>query len=243
MKKLVTSFTLLALFLSGIAASHFVVNKTDGTKLYFAISEVDSISFYDINSQEYVDLGLSSGTLWATCNLGANSPEEYGDYFAWGETTPKSDYSWSTYQYGSEYNQLTKYCYNSSYGKNGFTDNKTVLDAEDDAATANWGSGWRMPTYDEIVELYTECTSTWTTQNGVYGRKFTASNGNSIFLPAAGFYLGSGLYYAASFGFYWSSSLGTDDPYGAYGLYFYSDYVYWYYDGRCCGLSVRPVVR
>ncbi|MBO4370001.1 MAG: hypothetical protein J5808_01395, partial [Paludibacteraceae bacterium] len=88
-----------------------------------------------LQGHDYVDLGLPSGTLWATCNVGANTPEEYGDYFAWGETTLKSNYEWSTYKYGT-YNQLTKYCYKSDYGKNGFTDTKTTLDAEDDAATA-----------------------------------------------------------------------------------------------------------
>ena len=196
-----------------------------------------------IDGHDYVDLGLPSGTLWATCNVGADSPEAYGEYFAWGETTPKSDYSWSTYQYGNAYNQLTKYCSKSSYGKNGFTDDKTVLDAEDDAATVNWGGGWRMPTLEEMQELYNYCTNTWTTQNGVYGRKFTASNGNSIFLPAAGNYYESGLLNAASGGSYWSSSPGTNYPYYAYPLRFVSDYVNWDNYDRCGGRSVRPVVR
>lgn len=120
---------------------------------------------------EYVDLGLPSGTLWATCNVGANAPEEYGDYFAWGEIQPKDYYDESTYQYciGS-YNTLTKYCNNSSYGYNGFTDNLTTLQPEDDAATANWGAGWRMPTKGEWEELYNNTTCTWTTQNNVSGR-------------------------------------------------------------------------
>ena len=196
-----------------------------------------------LQGHDYVDLGLPSGTLWATCNVGASSPEAYGDYFAWGETTPKSDYSWSTYQYVSSSSTLTKYCSDSSRGEDGFTDNKTVLDAEDDAATVNWGSGWRMPTWEEMQELYDNCTNTWTTQNGVYGRKFTASNGNSIFLPAAGFYYGSDLYDAASNGSYWSSSLYTGSPGYAYYLYFYSEGVFWISINRFYGLSVRPVVR
>ena len=140
----------------------------------------------------YVDLGLPSGLLWATCNVGAETAEEYGDYFAWGETQPKDYYYWSTYQYcnGSS-STLTKYCNNSSNGYNGYTDNLTTLLPEDDAATANWGSDWRMPTNEEWQELYNNTTVTWTTRNGVDGRLFTASNGNSLFLPAAGFRNGS----------------------------------------------------
>lgn len=153
------------------------------------------------NGHAYVDLGLPSGTLWANCNVGADNPEDYGDYFAWGETTTKSTYDWSTYQYcmGSS-NTLTKYCYNFSYGYNGFTDNLTTLLPEDDAATANWGSGWRMPTNEEWNELYDNTTVTRTMQNGVNGRLFTASNGNSLFLPAAGCRGNSSLDYAGSNG-------------------------------------------
>ena len=198
-----------------------------------------------VAGHEWVDLGLPSGTLWATCNVGATAPEEYGDYFAWGETTPKATYSWSTYQYGSSSSTLTKYCNNSSYGLNGFTDNKTILDAEDDAATVNWGSGWRMPTFDEIDELKKNTTATWTIQNGVNGWVFTAPNGNAIFLPAAGYagYDGDILYRSAGrIGYYWSSSLYKVAPSSAYNLYFYSDAEAWNLD-RCYGRSVRPVVR
>ena len=105
-------------------------------------------------SHEYVDLGLPSGLLWAACNVGADSPEDYGDYFAWAETTTKSVYNWSTYQYcmGTA-TTLTKYCSNAGYGYNGYTDNLTTLQTGDDAATAQWGSGWRMPTKEEWQEL------------------------------------------------------------------------------------------
>lgn len=196
-----------------------------------------------VGGHDYVDLGLPSGTLWATCNVGADSPEEYGDYFAWGETTPKSDYSWSTYKYGTAEYQLTKYCDNSDYGKNGFTDNKTVLDAEDDAATANWGNGWRMPTGEELAELKDGCIKIWTTQQGVKGRIFIGLNGNTLFLPAAGYYIDTSLDDAGSYGYYWLSTLYDYDPNGAYCLSFSSGYVYWdgYY--RYYGLSVRPVVK
>ncbi|MBR6128146.1 MAG: Ig-like domain-containing protein [Bacteroidaceae bacterium] len=200
-----------------------------------------------INGREYVDLDLPSGTLWATCNVGANSPEEYGDYFAWGETAPKDEYNWSTYKWcNGSYVTMTKYCTHSEYGYNGFTDGKTELDPEDDAATANWGSSWRMPSMNQTQELcnsnYT--TSEWTTQNGVNGRKITSkSNGNSIFLPAAGYRHDDEPGYAGSTGLYWSSSLYPRDDYGAYGLLFGSDYWNWdYYNGyRNYGRSVRAV--
>ena len=189
--------------------------------------------------REYVDLGLS--VKWATCNVGANSPEEYGDYFAWGEVEPKTTYNWSTYKYcaGSSLT-MTKYCSQSSYGNNGFTDSKTVLDPEDDAATANWGGAWRMPTKAEQDELRNICTWVWTTQNGVNGSKVTGPNGNSIFLPAAGYMHNSDLGNAGLSGF-WSSSLYTDRPSHACDVLFNSDLVGWDYSSRGYGLSVRPV--
>ena len=186
-----------------------------------------------LNGHEWVDLGLPSGTRWATCNVGASAPSAYGDYYAWGETTPKETYNWDTYRYYDGSN-LTKYT---------GSDNLTTLEASDDAATANWGSGWRMPTQTEMQELIDNCTVTWTTQNGVNGRLFTGSNGNSIFLPAAGYRNGSELIGAGPGGFSWSSSLYsdyTDDPWG---LYFYSgnygmnDYY------RLYGFTVRAVCQ
>ena len=193
-------------------------------------------------NHEYVDLGLPGGTLWATCNVGANAPEEYGSYFAWGETLPKEYYSWSTYQHcnGSD-NTLTKYCNYPYYGYNGFTDNLTILLPEDDAATTNWGDGWRTPTTEELQELFNNTTKTWTTQNGVNGWLFTAPNGNSLFLPAAGQYWDGMLINVGSYGFYWSSSLDTYEPNYAWYLYFYSDdySIYGYY--RYFGRSVRAV--
>ncbi len=196
-----------------------------------------------INGREYVDLGLPSGTKWATCNVGASKPEEYGDYFAWGETTPKSTYDWSTYRWcnGSSIT-MTKYCTQSDYGYNGFTDNLTELQPEDDAATANWGSGWRMPSYGQFSELFNSSytTSEWTTLNGVYGYKVTSkSNGNSIFLPAAGYRWNDELIYAGSYGYYWSSSLDPNYGSGAYYLDFRSGGWGWSSNIRSNGLSVR----
>ena len=191
---------------------------------------------------DYVDLGLPSGLLWATCNVGANSPEEYGDYFAWGETQPKEVYNWSTYKYcmGS-YNTWTKYCSSSNYGYNGFADNLTILLPEDDAATANWGNEWRMPTKEEWQELYNNTTITWIQQNGVNGRLFTASNGNSLFLPAAGCRWDSDLLLVGSGGYYWSSLLYTCDPSSVWCFVFYS-YSCIVDDGyRGYGRSVRAV--
>lgn len=196
-------------------------------------------------SHDYVNLGLPSGTLWATCNVGADILEDYGDYFAWGETQPKDWYGWSTYQYcmGSG-DMLTKYCNNSDFGYNGFTDNLTILQPSDDAATANWGNGWRMPTKEEWQELYQNTTHTWTTQNGVNGRSFTASNGNSLFLLASGYRWDGELNLAGSNGRYWSSSLYSVSPLHAWGLYFNSGNAYVDgYGGRLYGFSVRPVLE
>ena len=137
-----------------------------------------------IDGHEYVDLGLPSGTLWATCNVGADTPEGYGDYFAWGETAPKESYTWQTYRWCNGYfNTMTKYCTSSDYGS---IDDKTELDPEDDAAYVNWGSSWRIPTTEQQQELRNECTWTWTERNGVSGKLVTGPNGNTIFLPAAG---------------------------------------------------------
>ena len=195
------------------------------------------------NGHEYVDLGLPSGTLWATCNVGATSSEDYGYYFAWGETEPKNDYSWSTYRYcNGSFVTFTKYCNNPTYGENGFTDDLTTLQPEDDAAIVKWGGDWRMPTQTEWEELINHTTNIWTTQNGVHGQLFTATNGVSLFLPAAGIGRGNGYMVVGSSGYYWSSTLFSDSTDFGRCFFFYSagcgtpDYCY-----RCYGLSVRPV--
>ena len=191
---------------------------------------------------DWVDLGLPSGLLWATRNVGASSPEGYGDYFAWGETQPKSVYNWDTYRYGyydsESYLKITKYNTDSYHGA---VDNLTILQPGDDAATANWGGGARMPTYNEWSELESYCTSTRITMNGVNGRCFTGPNGNSLFLPAAGDRWDE-LYDVGSDGYYWSSSLDTDDPSSACYFYFHSDYYFHVnYGSRDGGQSVRAV--
>ena len=184
------------------------------------------------NGHEYVDLGLS--VKWATCNVGATKPEEYGDYFAWGETQPKDTYGWSTYKWcnGSSHT-LTKYCTDNNYGT---VDNKTVLDAADDAATANWGGSWRMPTDAELTELRENCTWTWISENGMGGYRVTSKKENytdkSIFLPVT-----------SNAAFYWSSSLGSNDPDYACDLYFDVTWVGFSSLTREYGRSVRPVCQ
>ena len=213
-------------------------------RLLLATCLIGSSVFCSWSKEDHdsVDLGLPSGTLWATCNVGASSPEEYGDYFAWGEIEPKNDYIVSTYKYcKGTFSTLTKYCTNSSCGT---VDNKTELEPSDDAATANWGSGWQMPSFEQCRELYNSSytTTTWTTMNGKYGRKITSrSNGNSIFLPAAGCRRGTSLDSAGSFGCYWSRSLYAGYSNDAYVLFFNSRNIFTGNVIRYRGWSVRPV--
>ncbi|MBR2369333.1 MAG: InlB B-repeat-containing protein [Paludibacteraceae bacterium] len=194
------------------------------------------------NGHEYVDLGLPSGTLWATCNVGATKPEEYGDYFAWGETEPKDEYNWKNYKWCDGISHsINKYCNDSEYGK---VDNKTILELCDDVANVKWGGDWRMPTKKEQDELRNFTIWTWINQNGIKGYKVTSKiNGNSIFLPAAGYRYNSDLSDAGSGGYYWGSSLYTYYSYYACFLSFGSDNVYGYSRSRNDGLSVRPVLR
>lgn len=187
----------------------------------------------------YVDLGLS--VKWATFNVGANAPEEYGDYFAWGEVLPNRHYSWDFYTWGNSHYSLIKYCNDRQYGYNGFMDNKTILDIEDDAAHANWGDEWRIPTMEEQEELLNECVWKWTTLNGVYGYNITGPNGNSLFLPAAGIMIGSTLGNAGEQGYYWANSCLTSFPSYAWMLHFNSNYVLVDYYQRFYGRTIRPV--
>ena len=175
------------------------------------------------NSHEYVDLGLS--VKWATCNVGATTPEGYGDYFAWGETSTKTEYT--------EYNSKT---YRKSMGDIKGNSNY-------DAARANWGGNWRMPTKAEMQELIDKCTWEWMTQNGVKGCKVTGPNGNSIFLPAAGSRNGSSLYDAGSRSCYWNSTPHESISGRAYFLYFSDDFRRMSYYSRYFGQSVRPVLE
>ena len=215
-----------------------------------------------------VDLGLR--VKWASCNLGASSPEEYGDYYAWGEIIPYyteghsqdnpctswqyrsghylfRGYWWSSYKWCHGGDKLTKYCPSDKigcwyYGGGNSPDNKIVLDSEDDVARATWGGAWRMPTLWDYIELESNTTSEWTTLNGTDGRLFTSKvNGNHIFFPAAGCRVEERFSNAGSAGFYWYTSLNTDEPHYAWSLQFNSVNVRKYYYGRYYGFSVRPV--
>jgi hypothetical protein len=194
-----------------------------------------------IAGHDYVDLGL--GVKWATYNIGATKPEGYGDYYAWGDTATQTTYNWSNYKYANGcYDALTKYCNDSKYGKDDFTDTLTTLEVADDAATQIWGGNWRMPTDDEWQELVDSCTWTWITQNGVNGFEVKATNGRSIFLPAAGCRDDVDLYGVGSNGRYWSSSLHTYYPYGARAMFFSSSDHGMVGSYRNYGTPVRAVV-
>ena len=205
------------------------------------------LELYPLHEQEptdfeYINLGLPSGTLWADCNIGANSPEGYGNYYAWGEISAKQTFSWTNYRHchGAD-TSITKYCSIADYGSGGFTDSLTTLVSEDDVAVTNLGTGWRMPTNEEFNELMEVCSYVWTSLNGVNGYLFTAQNGNSIFLPAAG-YIGEGdIGVSGSFGRYWSSSLNVDYPVYAEGVSFNSGNITVNGNYRYYGLSVRAV--
>jgi len=233
-----------------------IVYKSDGTTERLSYAAIDSIVTYadykekedknednddDQNKDELheaVDLGLS--VKWASCNVGASSPEDYGGYYAWGETEEKTNYVWSTYKWcKGSFDSLTKYCTNRNYGT---VDNKTTLDPEDDVAHVKWGGDWRMPTLTEIKELCEKCSWQWTEVNGVSGQKVTGPNGNSIFLPYAGQRDGAEVKYRGSSGAYWSDTL--DITYSTTNTHVYYLYIYnseWSFASRFLGLTVRPV--
>lgn len=177
---------------------------------------MDNINKTFIDGHEYIDLGLPSGVLWATCNIGASKPEEYGNYFAWGETEPKDNYNMDSYKYCKDkMTELTRYCTDPRNGDWGFTDGLIELLPEDDAAATNWGGKWKTPTIWLLRELVdSECTTTeWTTLNDVYGRMITSkNNGRSIFLPAGGYRYGKQLDGTSQHGDYWSCTLRIDSP-------------------------------
>ena len=247
---------------TAVAVGETTITAKAGDKTATCSVKVDKV--------KAVDLGLPSGLKWAECNLGAEKPEDYGDYYAWGEVEPyyssqdpltwkegktgydRASYKWCNGNYGSNYGKLTKYCptdMTSYWDGEGSPDNKAVLDPEDDAAHVSLGGKWRMPTYEEWRELLTECTWTRTTQNDVNGRLVTGKNGNSIFLPAAGDREYTNLYNVnngGDEGGYWSSSLNTDNPFGARYVCFFQpasgSQGFWNPGSlRYYGKSIRPV--
>ena len=220
------------------------VKMKDGSIHIFKVEEVDEMIFQteedtenpqvdlscpDGNHPHLIDLGLPSGTKWACCNIGANSPEGYGGYYAWGETEEKEVYDWSTYKYGRDWDDCDYIGYD-------------IAGTEYDVAHVKWGGSWRMPSIDQINELLNNCSRIWTTQNGVRGTLVTGPNGAVIFLPATGVRNKAGLYSAGSDGYYWSSSLYPD--FGGHTWYLYFDSNGWRrysYYGRYVGQSVRAV--
>lgn len=208
------------------------VSSTNGIKEHCEVTVLPKITV--------VDLGLPSKLKWSTCNLGAAKPEDYGDYYAWGETATKTDYSWSTYlnagmssykDCGTDKDPLKEYVY---------PNNKSIAGTQYDAATVNIGNGYRIPTYEEMVELRKKCSWTWTKVNGVKGYNVEGPNGNSIFLPAAGYRSGTGTYAVGSVGSYWSSNSYSSYAGNAYYLYFETGIIR-EDDARCYGSSVRFV--
>ncbi len=214
-----------------------------------AIENGEFVPVFISDTHEYVDLGLTSGTLWATCNVGAYRPQDAGLFFAWGDTvghgSDTSDgylFSWENYKWGEvagEDTNFTKYCSDSSRGKDGFTDGKNELDPEDDAAYVNWGSLWRTPSKEQFDELKSECTWTKTTVQGVNGYEVKGTNGNTIFLPETGWRIDDML---LDGGAYWSRSTDPDDAGGAYYLG-WDDWGEYIFGGRLDGQCVRPVVN
>ena len=239
MKKLQTIKTVLAVI---VLAALCACNKTDDPNNG---GGNDNGNTY--NGHEYVDLGLPSGTLWATCNVGTTTPEGHGDLFAWGETTPKTTYSWDNYKYGNGHQEswedcrVTKYCSQAEWGYNGFTDNLVFLQAEDDAATANWGNGWMTPTKAQWEELLQYTIMHNSSQNNVQGLTLTGANNNSIFIPCyrEGPYNQTVYYWSSTCGYHSDRSAYTLEIGGGYGNHEYEGYIEG--SGRSEGLFIRPV--
>ena len=200
-----------------------IVVENEKMGLYAELYVVQSAYERNANGYEWVDLGLS--VMWATCNVGADSPEEKGSYFAWGEIAPKSSYT--------EANSLTY--------KKKMED--IAGNSEYDAATANWGGGWRMPTLAEMEELLNDCAWVWTTQDGVNGVSVMGSNGNSIFLPAAGYRTKTSTYGVGADGDYWSSTPAESSDLSAHYIFFSQWRQVTDYFNRDYGRSVRPVIE
>lgn len=235
----IISFLFISLIGLNLNAQGFMIYKNSSSPIQVPYSELDSIVTYENEPPaltgavaEAIDLGLPSGTKWASWNVGAFSPEELGGYYAWGEIEEKEDYTQSTYQHYD--NAWQEYI---NIGEN-------ISGTEYDVAHVLWGNGWRMPTKEDFEELKTNCTWTWIQyNNSVYGYKVEGSNGNKIFLPAAGYRNGTSLDGGGSDGRYWSATLSENDYYHSawnldfYGGNYYSGNYYYRYYGR----SVRPV--
>lgn len=240
MKRTIAFIAVIALcqtFAFGQKKYEMVVETADGNsvtfptefikRIYFRESNVSYKECPDDNHPHLIDLGLPSGTLWACCNIGASKPEDYGNYYAWGETQPKEVYNPGTYTYSQ----------NDSWVNIG----SDIGGTDYDAATVNWGAPWRMPSDEQCKELLNCCTSVWTQQNGVTGEQFTGPNGGAIFLPAASLVWNDELG-SPEHGSYWSSTFyESQDPYYAGSLQFYSYGMFFQGGNRSGGQPIRPV--
>ena len=237
--------TVSIMYIPCLWAQGIIVHKSDGTMEKISYAAIDSIVTYanyaddgkqENGEHEAVDLGLS--VKWATCNVGASSPEEYGGYYAWGETEEKSDYDEDTYKYCSDKDG------DGYWGWDEYTNiGSNISGTSYDVAHVKWGGGWRMPTLDEIIELCNECSWEWTTVNGVNGQKVTGPNGNSIFLPAAGNRYGTELIGRGSNGDYWCGTLSEHVIKYTYTLGLGNGYRDRYVSNRYTGTPVRPVKK
>lgn len=253
MKRIITLLfviSLCQLTVFGQKKYEMVVEKTNGKETVFNVEDVvrtyfrerndggtDEGTSYttcpDENHPHMIDLGLPSGTKWACCNVGASTPEDYGGYYAWGETSEKSVYNWDTYQYGY-------YNYDNDYS-NLVNIGSDIAGTQYDVAHVRWGGGWRMPSLAQFQELLDNCTSAWwVTLNDVNGYEFTGPNGGHIFLPAAGRRWDDLIGFGSNLN-YWSSTLLEFYPVTAYELSLDEYEAHWYGNDRPGGRSVRPV--
>ena len=250
----------LLLVLAGVQsawAQKMILKMAGQEPVIYKVSQMEYIMFEEgsFDEHEWVDLGLPSGTLWATCNIGAESPEDYGSYFAWGETAPKESYTWENYVWMTtgkdDWQYITKYTFPDNqtegcwYSGNTFIgDGKRTLDTSDDAAFVLWGSDWRMPSKEQFEELIdgSNTTTEWTTQNGINGLKITSlHNGKSLFLPATGFRSDSSVSSLNTTGNYWTRTHDTTYSDHAFELYIKQDQIYCYGSNRSLGQSIRPI--
>ena len=254
MKKLFTLFTLVTLFASATMAQvKLYVHQNDGSYTEFIAATVDSITFSEqtpekdvANGYEYVDLGLPSGILWATCNIGAEKPEEYGDYFAWGETETKESYTNKTYKWYEDSDEIVEIKYSDLFKADASGNIRTLLELVDDAANVKLGGNWRMPTREEFEELLHPANTDLclVSKNDVKGYLVVSKkNGNTLFLPAAGFKLADEVTGVEDEFYYWTSEhaeegLGVANVVGN----FYGSLDVIPFFNRPIGCTIRPVL-
>lgn len=240
------ALSMLIAIIASLSAYSQTIEVYKGDKLVatFTQHQADKVVFRESVTHECIDLGLS--VKWATCNVGATSPEKCGEYFAWGEISSKSEYTWNNYRWYDSTDGYLKY--NNEKNQKGY-DGKTTLEYADDAASANWGDSWRMPTVAEFEELIDNCNCEWTEINGIKGRKFSSKVfgyiGNYIFLPAAGSIINKDKSQINEVGRYWTSTLLPDNRNNAHSVFFAEHDNYYpginYSQSREQGFTIRPV--